>query len=67
MSSEPDVVATGPEGGADRAMLRWLITWALPFRGRIVGAIALVLAGSAFQVAGPLLTAAAIDLYMKPQ
>ena len=41
--------------------------WALPYRRRIVVAIVLVVAGSAFQVAGPLLSAAAIDLYMKPQ
>lgn len=47
--------------------MRWLAAWALPYRRRIVAAIALVVAGSAFQVAGPLLTAAAIDLYMKPQ
>ncbi len=51
----------------DRHLLRWLLTWALPYRGRIVWAIVLVLAGSAMQVAGPLITAAAIDLYLRPE
>jgi ATP-binding cassette subfamily B protein len=51
----------------DRHLLRWLLTWARPYRGRIVWAIALVLAGSAMQVAGPLITAAAIDLYLRPE
>jgi len=67
MSAEPDAAPAPSDTGADRALLRWLISWTRPYRGRIVGAIALVLAGSAFQIAGPLLTAAAIDLYMKPQ
>jgi len=67
MSAEPDAVASSSDTGTDRALLRWLAAWALPYRRRIVAAIALVVAGSAFQVAGPLLTAAAIDLYMKPQ
>ncbi len=67
MSASREAAEPRDEARADRALLRWLLTWARPFRGRIVTAIALVLAGSAFQVAGPLLTAAAIDLYMKPQ
>ncbi len=67
MSATPEAADARDEARADRALLRWLLVWALPYRGRIVAAIFLVLAGSAFQVAGPLLTAAAIDLYMKPQ
>ena len=50
----------------DRRLLAWLVGWARPYRGRVAAAIVLVLAGSAVQVVGPLLTAAAIDLYLKP-
>ncbi|MFI5168006.1 MAG: ABC transporter ATP-binding protein [Thermoanaerobaculales bacterium] len=50
----------------DRRLLAWLLAWARPYRGRVAAAIVLVLAGSAVQVVGPLLTAAAIDLYLKP-
>ena len=62
----PDAVAVG-EGRAARPLLRWLLGWALPHRRRIATAIVLVLAGSALQVVGPLITAAAIDLYLKPE
>ncbi len=62
----PDAAAAG-EGRAARPLLRWLLRWALPHRGRIATAIVLVLAGSALQVVGPLITAAAIDLYLKPE
>jgi ATP-binding cassette, subfamily B, multidrug efflux pump len=51
----------------ERPLLRWLFGWALPHRGRIVLATVLVLAGSILQVAGPLITAAAIDLYLRPE
>ncbi|MBZ5588705.1 MAG: ABC transporter ATP-binding protein/permease [Acidobacteriia bacterium] len=67
MNAISDVAAGTTEAPDERTLLRWLLKWALPHRRRIVAAIVLVLAGSAFQVAGPLLTAAAIDLYMKPQ
>jgi ATP-binding cassette subfamily B multidrug efflux pump len=50
----------------DRRLLTWLLGWARPYRRRVVAATLLVLAGSAVQVVGPLLTAAAIDLYLKP-
>ncbi len=67
MSPEPE--ATVPTGGltGDRTLLRWLLSWARPYKRRIAAAIVLVLGGSVFQVAGPLLTATAIDLYMKPE
>jgi ATP-binding cassette subfamily B multidrug efflux pump len=62
----PDTVAS-TEARAARPLLRWLVGWARPHRGRIGLAIVLVLAGSALQVVGPLITAAAIDLYLKPE
>jgi ATP-binding cassette subfamily B multidrug efflux pump len=62
----PEAIPT-IETRAERPLLRWLLGWALPHRRRIALATILVLAGSALQVAGPLLTAAAIDLYLKPQ
>ncbi|OYV90068.1 MAG: hypothetical protein B7Z68_11730, partial [Acidobacteria bacterium 21-70-11] len=62
MSAERSDPAESAGSRPDRHLLRWLLTWARPYRGRIVWAIVLVLAGSAMQVAGPLITAAAIDL-----
>jgi ATP-binding cassette subfamily B multidrug efflux pump len=67
MSAVPLDPAEAPASKPDRHLLRWLLTWARPYRARIVRAIALVLAGSAMQVAGPLITAAAIDLYLRPE
>ncbi|HLE61434.1 MAG TPA: ABC transporter ATP-binding protein, partial [Thermoanaerobaculaceae bacterium] len=55
------------ETRAERPLLRWLLGWALPHRSRIALATVLVLGGSILQVAGPLITAAAIDLYLKPE
>jgi ATP-binding cassette subfamily B protein len=55
------------EARAQRPLLRWLLRWAFPHRSRIVLATVLVFAGSVLQVAGPLITAAAIDLYLKPE
>ncbi len=63
--TSPEAVAP-TEAPAARPLLRWLVGWALPHRGRIAVAILLVLGGSALQVVGPLITAAAIDLYLKP-
>ncbi len=62
----PDAIAPS-EARAARPLLRWLLRWALPHRSRIAAAIMLVLGGSALQVVGPLITAAAIDLYLKPE
>jgi ATP-binding cassette subfamily B protein len=64
--SEPDLP---PDGGAraDRRLVGWLLRRARPYLGRIAAATVLVIAGSALQIAGPLLTAAAIDLYLKPR
>jgi ATP-binding cassette subfamily B protein len=64
--SEPDLP---PDGGAraDRRLVGWLLRRARPYLGRIAAATLLVVAGSALQIAGPLLTAAAIDLYLEPR
>lgn len=51
----------------DRRMTFWLLAWIRPYWRRVVLATALVIAGSALQILGPLLTAAAIDLYLKPE
>jgi len=67
VSVMPDEVVEATESSDDKNLLRWLLGWAVPYKGRIASAIVLVLVGSAFQVAGPLLTATAIDLYMKPE
>jgi ABC-type multidrug transport system fused ATPase/permease subunit len=49
---------------ADRQLVGWLLRWVRPYWRRVAGATALVLAGSLVQIAGPLITAAAIDLYL---
>jgi ATP-binding cassette subfamily B protein len=49
---------------ADRQLVGWLLRWVRPYWRRVAGATALVLAGSVVQIAGPLITAAAIDLYL---
>jgi ATP-binding cassette subfamily B multidrug efflux pump len=67
MSALETDTAAPPEARPDRSLLRWLLVWARPHWRRIVAATVLVMAGSLLQVAGPLLTAAAIDLYMKPE
>ncbi len=67
MSAAADDAPGASGRGPTRSLMRWLLSWALPYRGRIVAAIALVLGGSTLQVAGPLLTAAAIDLYLRPE
>lgn len=48
-------------------MILWLVAWIRPYWRRVVLATVLVIAGSALQILGPLLTAAAIDLYLKPE
>lgn len=63
-SSEPS--SSGPPR-AQRSPLLWLLAWAYPYRFRMVGATVLVTVGALLQVVGPLLTAAAVDLYLKPE
>ena len=67
MSASPIDAASTTEPRADRQLVRWLLGWVTPYLGRVALAAALVTAGSVLQVAGPLLTAAAIDLYLRPQ
>jgi ATP-binding cassette subfamily B protein len=62
-SAAPDLVT--PD--TDRRMTLWLAAWIRPYWRRVVLATALVIAGSALQILGPLITAAAIDLYLKPE
>ncbi|MGE5236950.1 MAG: ABC transporter ATP-binding protein [Acidobacteriota bacterium] len=56
-----------PNATGDRRLAAWLVQWARPYWHRVAGAIVLVLFGSVLQVVGPLLTAAAVDLYLRPQ
>lgn len=52
---------------ADRTrLLGWLLRWGRPYIHRVTGASLLIIVGSVLQIVGPLLTAAAIDLYLKP-
>ncbi len=44
----------------------WLLRWGRPYVHRVAGASVLIIFGSVLQIVGPLLTAAAIDLYLKP-
>ena len=50
-----------------RAWSLWLLRWVKPYGLRISLATVLILAGSAMQIVGPILTAAAIDLYLEPR
>jgi ATP-binding cassette subfamily B protein len=63
---ETDLPADGG-ARADRRLLGWLLRWARPYTRRVVLATLLVIGGSALQIAGPLLTAAAVDLYLEPR
>jgi ATP-binding cassette subfamily B multidrug efflux pump len=51
----------------DRHMTAWLAGWIRPYWRRVAAATLLVVAGSMLQIVGPLLTAAAIDLYLRPE
>ena len=56
-----------PRAEARKHLALWLLRWVGPYRSRVVGATILILAGSALQIAGPVLTAAAIDLFLEPR
>ena len=66
MTTVPEATVA-PGDRADRTLLRWLLVWVRPYWRRVIAATALVVAGSALQIVGPLLTAGAIDLYLKPR
>jgi ATP-binding cassette subfamily B protein len=53
--------------GFDRGLLRRLFSLALPYRGYAGGALVVLFLESAAQLAGPLLTGAAIDLVFSPR
>jgi ATP-binding cassette subfamily B multidrug efflux pump len=57
-----------PDVAVTRAgLLGWLLRWLRPYSRRVIGAVVLIVGGSLLQVAGPVLTAAAIDLYVRPE
>ncbi len=51
---------------SDRRLTAWLIGWSRPYLKRLAAAALLVMLGSALRVVGPLLTAAAVDLFLTP-
>ncbi|MEM7582042.1 MAG: ABC transporter ATP-binding protein [Acidobacteriota bacterium] len=50
----------------DSRLMRRLLGYVAPYRGRAVGAVALILFSSALQLVGPLATAVALDLFIRP-
>ena len=47
--------------------MRRLLGYVRPYRGRAFGALALIIASSLLQLAGPLLMAVALDLFIRPR
>ncbi len=50
----------------DARLFRRLIRYVKPYRARALGAVALIVLSSLLQLVGPLATAIALDLYMRP-
>jgi len=50
----------------DTRLMRRLLGYVRPYRGMTAAAVALILFGSIFQLVGPLTTAVAIDLFIRP-
>jgi ATP-binding cassette subfamily B multidrug efflux pump len=50
----------------DARLMRRLLGYIRPYRGMVSGAVALILVSSVLQLVGPLATAVAIDLYIRP-
>jgi ATP-binding cassette, subfamily B, multidrug efflux pump len=50
----------------DARLMRRLLTYVRPYRWMTAGSVALILLSSAFQLMGPLATAVAIDLFVRP-
>lgn len=68
MSRDQHPDSHGDQPGRPRKILSlWLLRWVRPYGVRIFAATILILAGSALQIIGPMLTAAAIDLFLQPQ
>ncbi len=53
------------EKSYDSQRMRRLLRYLRPYRGMTLGAIALIFAGSLLQLAGPLITSIAIDLFVR--
>src|SRR5881275_1258196 len=51
----------------DARLMRRLLGYIRPYRGMTATALALILASSVFQLVGPLATAVALDLFIRPQ
>ncbi len=51
----------------DARLMRRLLAYVKPYRGMAVTAVALILASSLLQLVGPLATAVALDLFIRPQ
>src|SRR5215217_1033015 len=51
----------------DARLMRRLLGYVRPYRGMAFGALALILASSVLQLLGPLLTAVALDLFIRPR
>ncbi|HVR08236.1 MAG TPA: ABC transporter ATP-binding protein [Thermoanaerobaculia bacterium] len=50
----------------DARLMRRLLTYVRPYRRMTAGAVALILVSSALQLVGPLATAVALDLFVRP-
>ncbi|MDX1643824.1 MAG: ABC transporter ATP-binding protein, partial [Thermoanaerobaculia bacterium] len=50
----------------DARLMRRLISYVAPYKGLAAGAVALIVLSSVLQLVGPLATAVALDLYMRP-
>ena len=50
----------------DARLMRRLIGYVRPYKGLAAGAVALIMLSSVLQLVGPLATAVALDLYMRP-
>src|SRR6185312_7005204 len=68
VSEQPDQHEEEVLGKAyDARLMRRLLGYIRPYKGMTVSALALILASSVFQLVGPLATAVALDLFIRPQ
>ena len=51
----------------DARLMRRLLAYVRPYRGMAAGAVALIIASSLLQLVGPLATAVALDLFIRPR
>ena len=67
MSEHPDAHDETALGKAyDARLMGRLLAYVRPYRGMAAGAVALIIASSLLQLAGPLITAVALDLFIRP-